>query len=132
MKTCKHPTIKCLVTLLLIVAMASMSLVPRIEAAFLPTEQSLPNQARQADLETVQKVLEHKMVAERLKDLGYSQEEIQTRLHLLPDDELHRFASQLDTLAPGGDVLGAIIAILLIVLLVVLILHLTGKRIVIG
>jgi len=111
--------------------MLPLSFVPRVEAAFIPSDESLSSIFREQDMATVQKALEHKLVKEKLRDLGYTEEEIAARLDQLSDQELHSFARQLDLLNPGGDGLGIIIAILVIVLLVILILKLWDKRIVI-
>lgn len=119
------------VAIILILIMLPLSFVPRVEAAFIPSDESLSSIFREQDMATVQKALEHKLVKEKLRDLGYTEEEIAARLDQLSDQELHSFARQLDSLNPGGDVLGIIIAILVIVLLVILILKLWDKRIVI-
>ena len=118
------------VAIILIFIMLPLSFVPKIEAAFIPSDESLPSIVLEQDRATVQKTLEHKLVKKRLSDLGYSEEEIAARLDRLSDRELHSFASQLDSLNPGGDGLGIIIAILVIVLLVIIILKLWDKRII--
>jgi hypothetical protein len=71
------------------------------------------------------------MVAKRLETLGLSTEEITQRLDKLSDEELHWFASQVESLYPGGNGLGLIIAILVIILLVIVILKVTDKKIII-
>jgi hypothetical protein len=119
------------VAILLIVITLPLSLVAKVEAAFIPSSESLSSIIREQDIATVQKALEHKLVKERLSDLGYTEEEIAARLDKLSDQELHSFAGQLDSLNPGGDGLGIIIAVLVIVLLVIVILKLWDKRIVI-
>jgi hypothetical protein len=119
------------VAVTLILIMLPLSFIPRVEAAFISSDESFSSIMRQQDMATVQKALEHKLVKERLSDLGYTEEEIAARLNQLSDQELHSFASQLDSLNPGGDGLGIIIAILVITLLVILILKLWDKRIVI-
>jgi hypothetical protein len=86
---------------------------------------------RAANLDNVQKFLELKMVRERLKDLGFTPEEIQGRLNELNDQQLHQLAMKMDDLKVGGDGLGIVIAILVIIILVIVIIQLTGHRIVI-
>jgi hypothetical protein len=121
------------VAALLVLIMGLFSLVPQAEAGFIGSDQSVGSLSRQQDLATVQRVLEHKMVKERLKALGYTDEEIQARLDGLSDTEIHSFAAQLDSLTAGGDDgLGIIIAILIIVILVIIILKLTNKRVVVS
>lgn len=88
-------------------------------------------QSRQADMTRIQRVLESKLVSDRLSQAGLTQDEINEKLGGLSDEEVHSFASQLDSLYPGGDALGVVIALLVIVILVMVILKLSDKRIVI-
>ena len=120
------------IAMLLVVLMGVFSVVPRLEASFVPSDESFASNARQKDMAMVQKVLEQKVVKERLKALGYTEEEINSRLDQLSDDEIHQFATQLDSLTSGGGAIGFIIGILVIILLIFLILHLTDKKIIIG
>lgn len=76
---------------------------------------------RAADLKTVQAALESKIVRERLKALGMTDKEIESRLSRLSDQQVHQVAKDIDTLNPGGfieSVLGLAIMVLLIVFLV--------------
>jgi len=76
---------------------------------------------RAADMATVQKMLEQKVVQHRLGELGFTPGEIQTRMDLASNAELHQLAMQSDTLTAGGD--AGVVTVLLIVLLVILILR---------
>jgi hypothetical protein len=91
----------------------------------------LPSGERTTDLDKVQKFLEMKMVRERLKDLGFTGEEIQGKVKDLSDQQIHQLALKMDDLKVGGDGAGFIIALLVIVILVILIIQLTGHRIVV-
>ena len=117
----------------LIVAMFIIGIAPKVDAAFAPSGQmSLAQVDRAADLQKIQKVLESKMIRDRLEKLGYSQEEIQSRLNMLSDQQIHQVALNLDELKVGGDdALGIIIALLVIAVLVILILQLTGHRVIV-
>jgi hypothetical protein len=116
------------IAVLLVVLMGLVSLVPRVEASFVPSVDSFSASSRQNDMATIQKALEQKLVKERLKDLGYSEDEIKDRLNRLSDTEVHALASQLDSLVPAGDGTGVIIALLVIAILVIVILLLTGHH----
>lgn len=78
---------------------------------------------RVEDLRTVQRVLETKIVQQRLRDLGLSQEDINTRLDRLSDAQLHQVAAQVNSLIPGGieSELNLILTVLLIILVAVVI-----------
>lgn len=111
-------------------AMFVIGIVPRAEAAFLPSESLASSPAdRTHDMGRLQAVLESKMVQQRLKDLGYSVDEITARMAELSDEQLHSLASKLDELKTGGDGLGVVIALLVIAILVVLLIQLSGHRI---
>jgi hypothetical protein len=86
---------------------------------------------RDADMDKIQRVLESKIVGKRLMELGLSNQEIDSRLSKLSNEELHWFAAQVESLYPGGNGLGVVIAILVIALLVLVILKVADKKIII-
>ena len=110
-------------SILLILVLSLISLVPRVEPAFIPSSDSRTGLIRNQDVQTIKKALENKIVKQRLQDLGFSEEEIQERLNQLSDEEVHSLAMQIDSLSQGG-ILGVIIAVLVIVVLVLVILKL--------
>ncbi|MEW6615105.1 MAG: PA2779 family protein [Thermodesulfobacteriota bacterium] len=116
----------------LVFAMFIIGIVPRVEASFASSEAVvITKAARASDMEGVQKVLETKIIKERLEKLGFTQDEISNRLSQLSDYQIHKLALQLDDLKVGGDGLGVVIAILVIAILVVILLHLTGHKVII-
>lgn len=116
----------------LVCAMFIIGIAPRLEAALSPSEMlALSPTTRASDTETIRTALEHKLVRQRLADLGFSADEISARLSELSDEQIHYFASKLDQLRVGGDGLGILIGILVIVLLVLLILHLAGHKVIV-
>jgi len=113
-----------------VLAVFVMGLVPRVYAGFSPSEVvALPESDRSADLGKIQKMLEMKMVLERLKQLGFSDDEIQSTLGHLSDQQIHQLAQTLDQLKVGGDGGGVIIFLLLVAFIVVLVLYLTGTKV---
>jgi hypothetical protein len=109
-----------------------IGITPRVYAGFSPSEiMTFSPAERSGEIKKIQKFLETKMVRERLKDFGFTTEEIQTRLDQMNDQQIHQIARQLDTLEVGGDGLGVVIAILVIAILVIIIIQLLGHRIVI-
>ncbi|MBP1723077.1 MAG: hypothetical protein H6Q44_782 [Deltaproteobacteria bacterium] len=117
----------------LVVAMFVIGITPRVYAGFAPSEMiGLSPAERAADLQKVRQFLEMKMVRERLKDFGYTSEEVQSRLSRLDDEQIHQLALKLDDLNVAGDSgLGIIIGLLIIVVLVIVIIQLLGHKIVI-
>ena len=117
----------------LAIAMFVIGIVPRVEAAFVPSQAiALPAVDRAEDLGTIQAVLESKLVKQRLQDLGFSADEVNARLSQMSDQQIHSFAQQLDDLRVGKDGLGIVIAVLLIIVLVIVIINLTtGHKVVV-
>ncbi len=113
-------------------AMFIIGIAPRGDASFAPSGAlALALTDRSADLATVQKALEQKMVRERLANLGFTPDEVNARLNQLSDQQLHKVAQNLDSLNTGGDGVGIVIGILIIAILVVVLLHLTGHRVIV-
>jgi hypothetical protein len=119
------------IAIILVVSMALISIVPHVEAAFISSEASFSENMRQQDTATIKKILEQKLVRDRLKALGYDEDEVKARLDKLSDNELHRFATQLDALTVGGDFWTVLVTILVIVGIIAIILFITDKKIVI-
>ena len=118
----------------LVVAMFILGIAPRLEAAFVASQaiNSTPLN-RMSDLKAIQSALENKLVQQRLQDLGYLRDEINDKLALLSDQQLHNIAQKLDDLRVGQDSgLGIVIAVLVIIILVIVIVNLTtGHRVVV-
>ena len=120
------------VAMYLIIAMFIIGITPKADAGLAPSAMIAMSQAdRAADLEKIQKVIEVKMVSERLEKFGLTQDEIQARLGSLSDQQIHKLALQIDDIKVGGEVLGVIIALLVIAVLVVVLLQLTGQRVIV-
>ena len=110
--------------------MALLSLRQEGRAMIVPAEMTAPAATpldRQADLEKIQKVLEHKMVKQRLGNIGLNEKEVQERLSKMSDQDVHELASRMDSMVPAGDVGGALIAVLIIVILVLLVIYLVKR-----
>lgn len=107
------------------------SIPARSMAYVIGAEGMAAESSRSVDMDRVQRVLESKLVSEKLDQAGLNSTEIKNRLDRLSDQELHQFAGQLDSLYPGGDGLGVVIALLIIIILVMVILKLADRKIVI-
>jgi hypothetical protein len=96
-----------------------------------PSGETSITSARDADVIAVQRALEHKVVAQKLRDYGLTPDEVRARLATMSDQDLHQLASATKGLPSGGDGVGALIGILIVVLLVIIILKLMNKEIVV-
>lgn len=116
----------------MVAAMLVISIAPRLEAAFSPSEAlMLSPAARVADVAKVQAALENKLIRQRLQDLGFSADEVTARLSQLTDQQIHSIAQKLDELKVGGDGMGFVIGILVIIALILVIIHLSGHKVIV-
>jgi hypothetical protein len=114
----------------MVIAIVVIGLAQRLYAGFSPSGMvGMSTYNRAADLEKVQKVLELKMISEKLKKLGLTPDETQKRLDQLSDSQIHQLALQIDELKVGGDGLGLVIGLLVIAILAVILIYLLGHRI---
>lgn len=87
---------------------------------------------RDADMLVAQRTLEHKIVAQKLRDYGVAAEDAQLRLASMSDQDLHTLASASKGLPSGGDGgTGAIIGILVVIILVIVVLRLMNREVVV-
>jgi hypothetical protein len=107
----------------------ALSPTPGALAGFVTTVDSQTQLA--ADLDKIKATLENKKISETLASLGYTSEEIDTRLAKLTDSEIHALAGQLDqAMTPAGDgSAGVIIAVVVVILVILGILSLMGKSV---
>ena len=121
------------VTWYLVMAMFVIGITPRVYAGFSPSEVvGLSQVDRESDLQKIQNVIEIKMIAERLKQIGLTPEEIQKRLSQLSNQQIHQLALQLDELKVGGDAGWAILGIIIVLAAIaVLVIYLTGHQVVV-
>ena len=114
----------------LVVAMFVIGITPRVYAGFSPSEGiGLLPLDRPSDVQKIQKFLEIKMVRERLREFGFTPDEIQARLNQLSDPQVHQLAVQIDDAKVGADGAGIIIGLLVIAILVVILVWLLGHRV---
>lgn len=114
----------------LVFAMFVLGIAPRVEAGFAPSDViALSSADRATDIDKIQKVLETKMLRERLEKLGYAQEEIQKRLNQLSDQQIHQLALKIDDLRVGGNGFEVLVVLLLIGILVGVWLYATGHKV---
>ncbi len=100
-----------------------LSAVPGVNAGFSRSElTSLSPTNRESDLRTIQKFLETKILRAKLVRLGFTEEEIQSRLSRLDPEQLHGLALKADELMVGGDLgIGIGIGLLAALVLVLII-----------
>jgi len=117
----------------LVVAMFLLGITPRVYAGFSPSEAvSILNFDRSSNLDKIRKVLEMKMVRERLKNFGFTPNEIEKKLSQLDDQQIHQLALNLDELKVGGDGWAWVVVILVLIAIgVIVYFYVTGHRVII-
>jgi len=116
----------------LVVAMFIIGITPRVYAGFSPSEAiSLSPADRSSDIYKIRKVLELKMVRERLKEFGFTPDEIEKRLAQFSDEQLHQLALQLDEVKVGGGGWAVLAILIVLAAIAVLVIYLTGHRVVV-
>ena len=109
-----------------------VGIAPGVEAGMAPSDVINSTINRTQDIGAIQKVIESKLIRERLEKLGYRADEVKSRLERLNDQQLHRLAQNLDNVKVAGDSgLGIVIVLLVIAILVVLLLQLTGHKVIV-
>ena len=117
------------VTWYMALTMVILGMTPRVQAGFSPSEGMQAGVLdRSTDLKAIQKVLELKMISERLRQLGFTEEGIQQKVSQLSDEQLHRLALKLDEMKVGGDG-EVVISLLVIAILVLILIYVLGHRI---
>jgi len=95
----------------LVVAVLAIGFVQNVYAGFVPSEvMNLTGVDHEEDLQNIQSAIELKMVSERLKQLGFTTEEIKAKLAYLSNEQLHNIAVQIDGLRVGGEFLTVVFA----------------------
>lgn len=107
----------------LVLALSLHAMVPSGLAGPISSTGIVAASGRTTDLATIQSALEHKVVQQRLQDLGFTPAEIQQRLSQASNADLHQLAVESEKVMAGGDI---IVTVLLVVLLVLLILRITA------
>ena len=86
--------------------------------------------ARDGDMLAAQRMLENKVVAQKLHDYGVAPADAQARLASMSDQDLHTLASASKGLPSGGDATGAVIGVLVVIILVIIVLRLMHRDVI--
>ncbi len=86
---------------------------------------------RAADMAAIQRTLESEVVRQCLVDYGLSPEEALAKVSALTDDQVHQFATRLDSVQAGAGSIDAttlIIILLLVILILLLVDNTEGQQ----
>jgi hypothetical protein len=96
----------------------------------IPSPELQASGTRASDIDKIQFALENEIVRAKLMAYGLTQEEVQSKLQEMTDNQISLLAQASDDVLAGGDALGFVIGILVIVLLVIVIIKLMDRSIV--
>jgi CHASE3 domain sensor protein len=120
------------ITWYLVFTMFIVGIAPGVEAGMAPSDVTNQAISRGQDIDAVQKVIESKLIRERLEKLGYTADEVKLRLERLNNQQLHQLAQNLDNVKVAGDSgLGIVVVLLVIAILVVVLMQLTGHKVIV-
>lgn len=105
----------------LIVTTTMVFTMPEKGWAMLAPSQEAGSSQRSSDMTKIQTTLESKIVRERLKSLGLTDKEIESRLGELSDQEVHKLAKDIDALNSGGFIEAVLVLVILVLLILFLI-----------
>ncbi len=109
----------------LIIAVFALTLASTSGAGLVTSENLLaPSTAKASSLGEIQTALETKLVSSRLAQLGFTTDEINSRLGRMSQEQLHALSQDIDQIRSGGN---AVVGALLLVFLIILILDLAGQ-----
>ncbi len=114
------------IAMTLAVVVGMHGLTPATYGSAIPSEPVSMEAARAADLATIQQMLEMKVVQHRLEVLGFTPAEIEVRLSLASDAELHQLATQSEDVLAGGAA-GLVVTVLVVILLVIIIMRIVSN-----
>ena len=97
----------------------------------MPSSVQASEAVRGAEIDSIQKVLEMRIMTDKLQAYGLSADEVRANLQGMSDEQLHMMAQASDRVLAGGDGVGFVIGILVIVILVIIIMKLLDKKIII-
>lgn len=83
--------------------------------------------SRDIDEIRVKRALEHKLVSERLRNAGLSQEQVEEKIGKMSEEELHKLASLSDQVPAGGHA-GVLVSALALVAAVFLVIYILERR----
>lgn len=116
----------------LVMGMCMMGMAPRVYAGMASSGILASHQAeRVTDLAKIQKIIETKIIKERLNNLGFTRKEIQARLNRLDDQQVHRLALEIDNLKVGGGGFEVLVVTLLMGILVGVWFYVTGHKVIV-
>ena len=132
MKIVRHRVYRVSIIMIILASFIPVSLISKSAQAAIVGSQMIfsdENKAsgRDVDEEKVRRTLENKIVIEKLKSYGLSQEEVRVKMQRMSDDQIHQLAALSERIPAGGNGVGLVVGLLAVVVLVLLIIYLVQR-----
>ena len=132
MKIVRHRVYRVSIIMIILASFIPVSLISKsAQAAIVGSQMILSGDekasGRDVDEEKVRRTLENKIVIEKLKSYGLSQEEVRVKMQRMSDDQIHQLAALSERIPAGGNGVGLVVGLLAIVVLVLLIIYLVQR-----
>ncbi len=105
------------VALVMVACVGLNTLAPVALAGPISSATMVAGSSRTADLASIRLALEHKVVQQRLGELGFTPGEVSQRLAHASDAELHQLAIQSENLQAGGFLIGILVVVILVMVI---------------
>lgn len=105
----------------------SVSARASVAGSQMVTENGHALSPRETDELKIKRVLENKLVKEKLLDSGMSEKEVIQKIENMSDNEIHQIASLSEKVPSGGSAVGFVVGLLAITVLVLVIIYLAKR-----
>jgi len=130
----KNKIYKIPIIIIIFISFTPLSLISKsVEAAIVGSQMISTNGRsylnREINEKKIRKMLENKIVVEKFKSYGLSDEELATKLKSMSDEHIHQLAALSDRIPAGGNGAAAAAVIVLVVFVIAIILLIVLRRI---
>jgi hypothetical protein len=133
MKLVRNRLYRLSIIVIVLASFTPVSLISKsVEGAMVSSQMILSGDKtadRGIDEEKVRRMLENKIVAERLKSHGLSKEEVTAKMDRMSDEQIHQLAALTDRIPAGGDGAATAAVIVLVVFIIAILMLIILRRI---
>ena len=121
-------TIRRILIMVILVSFAHFSLISAVAGASIAGSRMIMQKSNQAgsrgtDEKKIRRMLENKILSERLKSYGISDDQIFSKIESMSDEQVHQLASLSDRIPAGGDAgVAALIVLVTIAVAIIVVL----------
>jgi hypothetical protein len=133
MKLVRNRLYRLSIIVIVLASFTPVSLISKSVEGAMVSSQMILSGGKTADRgmeeEKVRRMLENKIVAERLKSHGLNKEEVMAKMDRMSDEQIHQLAALSDRIPAGGDGAATAAVIVLVVFVIAILLLIILRRI---